>query len=427
MPSLSEDLRFRGLVHQVSDPALLPMLDRGGVCAYIGFDPTADSLHIGNLLQLCNLRRLQLAGNRPIVLAGGATGMIGDPGGKSEERPLLDREQIAHNLVGIRAQLERFLDFSPEAGPARAALRDNGDWLLNYPLIEFLRDVGKHFTVNQMVAKEMVRTRFEQAEESISYTEFSYMLLQAADFLHLFDTEGCRLQMGASDQWGNITMGIELIRKRRNESAYALTSPLVTKADGTKFGKSESGALYLSPERTSPWALYQYLLRTEDEMVGSYLRFFTFLTHEELEDLDRQIAEEPGRRAAQQRLAAEVTTLVHGADWTVRVQRAAAALYSEDLHALEEESLVMALEDAPSTRLGREQLAEGLAVVDLLASVRLVTSKSQARTTIAQGGAYVNNVRVDDESRTIGSGDLLCDRYVVLRRGRREMHLLEFA
>lgn len=425
--TLSEDLAFRGLIHQVSDPELLPMLDAGGVTAYIGFDPTASSLHIGNLMQLCNLRRLQLAGNRPIVVAGGATGMIGDPGGKSEERPLRTREEIEANLVGIRAELEHFLDFSDAAAATRAVLVDNADWLYGYPLIEFLRDIGKHFTVNQMIAKEMVRNRLENAEESISFTEFSYMLLQSADFLHLFDEYGCRLQMGASDQWGNITMGIDLIRKTRLERAFALTSPLVTKPDGTKFGKTESGAIYLSPKATSPFAFYQFFLRSEDAVVGSYLRYYTFLSHEEIEALEAETRDHPERRHGAQRLAEEVTLMVHGTEEVRRAVLASEALYSEDLVALDEETFLMALEDAPSSDQPRSLVDAGWDLVEALVACGLVSSKGQARTTIAQGGAYINNRRVETEGRAIGADDLIAGRYLVLRRGRRELHLVRFA
>lgn len=426
MAPVSDDLAFRGLIHQVSDKALLPMLDAGEVTAYIGFDPTADSLHVGHLLQLCNLRRLQLAGNRPITLAGGATGMIGDPGGKSEERQLLSHDDVAHNLVGIRRQLERFLDFSPNTKTG-ALLVDNAEWLASYDLISFLRDVGKHFTVNQMITKESVRSRIERPEQGISYTEFSYMLLQAFDFLHLFDRYGCRLQMGASDQWGNITMGIELIRKERAESAYALTSPLVLKADGTKFGKSESGTVFLDRAKTSPFALYQYFYRVEDAVVGTYLRYFTFLSHEEILALDEQVAEHPERREAQRTLARQVSELVHGKAETEKVERAAEALYSEDVALLDEESLLMMLADAPSSSLSRSLLdGQGLDLIDALVASGLVSSKSAARTTIAQGGAYVNNKRAGSESR-LSVADLIAGRYLLLRRGRRELHLVSFS
>jgi tyrosyl-tRNA synthetase len=423
--TLASDLSFRGLVHQVSDATLLKMLDADSLVVYAGFDPSADSLHVGNLLLLCNLRRLQLAGHQPIAVAGGATGMIGDPGGKADERSLLSAEQIAANLAGIRPQLEKFLDFSP--GPAQARLVDNNDWLGSYPFTEFLRDVGKHFTVNQMVAKESVRSRFERPDSGISYTEFSYMLLQAADFLHLNRQYGCRLQIGGSDQWGNITMGIDLIRKVVGETAYALTSPLVLKADGTKFGKSEEGALYLSAARTSPYELYQFFLRVEDAMVGTYLRYFSFLSHEELLELDAATAAHPEQRVAQRALARAMTTLVHSDEETARVERASEALYSESLASLDEATLLMVLDKTPASTRARSDLDAGLDLVDLLLETKLAASKTAARALILQGGVYVNNRRVDPEQLVLHRDELIADRYLVLRRGRRDLHLVAFA
>jgi tyrosyl-tRNA synthetase len=423
--SLLADLQFRGLVHQMSDDALGDVLNDGHLTAYIGFDPTSDSLQIGNLLQLCNLRRLQLAGHQPIVLAGGATGMIGDPGGKSEERNLLDRETVAANLEGMRPQLERFIDFSESAGSARGLVLDNADWLGSMTLLDYLRDVGKHFTVNQMIAKDTVKSRLDRPEQGISYAEFSYMLLQATDFLHLFDHFGCTLQMGASDQWGNITMGVDLIRRTRQKTAYAMTSPLVLRADGTKFGKSESGALYLSAKRTSPWALYQFFVRVEDSIVGTYLRYFTFLSHDELLALDAAVAAEPAKREAQRRLAHEVVALVHSPDEVARVEAAAEVLYSEDVVGMDEATLLMVFEDAPSSEISRDRLSNGgIDLVELIADAGLVGSRSQARTTIDQGGLYVNNRRVEKEAARISEDDLLAGRYVLLRRGRRDFHLL---
>jgi tyrosyl-tRNA synthetase len=425
MPSCSEDFTFRGLIHQVSDPGLLHRLDAGGESVYVGFDPTEASLQMGNLLQLCCLRRLQLAGHRPIAVAGSGTGLIGDPGGKSEERPLIERAELEANLVGIRPQLERFLDFSLPAGEA-ALVVDNGEWLCALGLIDFLRDIAKHFTVNQMVAKEAVRSRFDRPDQGISYTEFSYSLLQAYDFLHLFDHFGCRVQMGGSDQWGNITMGVELIHKLRGETAYALTTPLVTKPDGTKFGKTASGALYLDARKTSPYALYQYFYRVEDRVVGDYLRYFSFLDHEAILALDAATTEQPESRAAQRSLARAVCTLVHGESETARAERAAAALYSEDVAALDEATLLEVFADAPASTMSAELLAgRGLDIVEVLAASGLVASKSAARTAIAQGGAYLNNRRVAVDGRLTAS-DLIAGRYVVLRRGRRENHLLRF-
>jgi tyrosyl-tRNA synthetase len=424
MGGLVEDLEFRGLVHQLSDPALPARLEEERLTAYSGFDPTADSLHVGHMLQLCNLRRLQEAGHRPIALAGGGTGFIGDPGGKTEERSLLTPERLRANLAGIRPQLERFLDF---AGPGGALLVDNADWLGSLTLFDFLRDVGKHFTVNQMVAKDSVRSRLERAETGISYTEFTYMLLQATDFLHLFDAYGCRLQLGGSDQWGNITMGVELVRKVRRHEVWGLTTPLVVKADGAKFGKTESGTVWLDPGRTSPYQLYQFFLRSEDAVVGTYLRYFTDLSHQTITALDEATASRPEQREAQRELARQVCTLVHGAESTHKAERTAAALFGGDLALLDEQSILDVFSEAPSTILSRHRLdGSGTPLADLLVETGLATSKSQARRTLQQGGAYVNDRQVDETDRVIGPADLLSDRYVVLRRGKKDYHLVSF-
>ncbi len=419
MPSFSEDLRFRGLVHQVTDDALWSRLDGGRLTFYIGFDPSFRSLHVGSLLQLVTLRRFQLAGHRPIALCGGGTGMIGDPGGRTDERQLLSADTLAANLEGIRAQLARFVDVED------GLLLDNSAWLSRLSVIDFLRDVGKHFTVNQMVAKEAVRTRFERLDQGISYTEFSYMLLQAYDFLRLHEDYGCELQVGGSDQWGNITMGVELIRKLSGKVAHGMTTPLVLKADGTKFGKTASGAVWLDPSLTSPYRFYQFLLQTEDAVVGRYLRYFTFLDHDRIESLDLETAEHPERRAAQRALAHEVTTLLHGEAETGRAERASRALFGESIASLDEPTLLEVVGDAPSSSVARDALLRGeVSLVDALASSGLVASKGEARRVVSQGGAYVNNRRVEDGGRVLGSGDLLHDRYVVLRRGRRDYHLL---
>ena len=425
MAHFAEDLRFRGLIHQMTDPALETRLDGKTITVYAGFDPTADSLHVGSLLQLCTLRRFQEAGHRPIALAGGGTGFVGDPGGKSEERSLLTEEQLEANLAGIQRQLARFVEFSGATG---AVLVNNADWLRPLSLFDFLRDVGKHFTVNQMVAKDSVKSRLSRADSGISYTEFSYMLLQAVDFLRLHDDFGCTLQFGGSDQWGNITMGIELIRKVRQAEAFGLTTPLVLKADGTKFGKTESGTVWLDAARTSPYQLYQYFLRSEDAVVGTYLRYFTFLSHEELLALDDATAEHPERREAHRILAREVCTMLHGADETARAEHAAAALFGGGLAGLDERTLLDVFADAPSTDLARTRLeGDGTLLVDLLAETGLVGSKSQARTAVGQGGAYVNNTREDDVARHLTAADLVADRYLVLRRGKKDHHLVRFA
>ncbi len=427
MADFAEDLRFRGLIHQMTDPGLEQRLDTDRLTAYGGFDPTADSLHMGHLLQVCNLRRLQLAGHRPIALAGGGTGFVGDPGGKSQERSLLSSDELRANLDGIRGQLERFLDFSATPGDSTALLVNNADWLEPMTLFGFLRDVGKHFTVNQMVAKDSVKSRLSRADQGISYTEFSYMLLQAYDFLHLFDTYGCRLQLGGSDQWGNITTGIELVRKVRQQEVWGLTTPLVLKSDGTKFGKTESGTVWLDARRTSAYQLYQFLLGSEDAVVGTYLRYFTFLDHEAILALDEATASRPERREAQRELARQVCSMVHGTEDTERAERAAAALFSEDIALLDEQSILDVFADAPSSRLPRVRLdGDGAALVDLLVETRLAPSRGRARTTIGQGGAYVNNRREEEVEGTIGVDDLIAGRYLILRSGKKNYHLVRF-
>ncbi len=329
---------------------------RVGVTVYGGFDPTATSLHVGSLLQLCLLRRLQLAGHRPIALAGGGTGKIGDPGGKQGERQLLGAEELQANIEGIRPQLAQFLDFSG-TGPTTALLLDNSVWLDSISMIDFLRDVGKHFTVNQMVAKESVKARFERPDQGISYTEFSYMLLQAYDFERLHRDYGCDLQIGGSDQWGNITLGVELIRKVCRDEVFGLTTPLVVKSDGTKFGKTESGTVWLDAERTSPYQLYQFFFNTEDAMVGSYLRYFSFATHEEILSLDEATRDHPERREAQRALARSVCALVHGEAEVERAERAAKALFGEEIVDLDERTLLDVVNDAPSSEIALSDLA----------------------------------------------------------------------
>jgi tyrosyl-tRNA synthetase len=413
---LYEELQWRGLVHDVTDPAVPEMLDiPGSFTAYIGFDPTAPTLHVGNLLQICNLRRLQDAGHQVIGLVGGATGMIGDPGGRSEERNLLSSDELAENIAGVRAQLDGFLP--------GAILEDNAEWLKRMNVLDFLRDVGKHFTVNQMVAKESVKTRFEGRDQGISYTEFSYMLLQAADYLHLFDTHGCNLQMGASDQWGNIVTGIELIRKVRGKSAYGLTSPLVLRPDGTKFGKSVSGAVWLDAGRTSPYAMYQFFVRSDDSVVGTYLRYFTWLPRPRIEELDAATAEHPERREAQRALAWEVTALVHGKAEADRAEHASAVLFSEEIAGLDESTLIDVFAEAPSTTKARE--AVGL--VDLLAETGLASSRSDARRHLQAGAVYVNNRKIVDVDAALDPAtDTIHGRYAILRRGKASQHLIRF-
>ena len=418
MPTLSEDLTFRGLIHQMTDADLPKRFDQPGLTVYAGFDPSADSLHVGNLMQLCTLRRFQEAGHRPISLAGGGTGMIGDPGGKQDERQLLDLQTIEGYLEGIRPQLGQFLDL--DARPAAQQRR-----LAQHAVDPRVpRDVGKHFTVNQMVAKESVKSRFERPDQGISYTEFSYMLLQAYDFLRLHLDHGCDVQFGGSDQWGNITMGVDFIRKVCGDEVWGFTTPLIVKADGTKYGKTESGTVWLDPKRTSPFAMYQFFLNTPDDQVGELLRFLTFLDHEQITELDRQTAEQPQRREAQRALARAVTGLVHGDAEVAKCEEASAALFGEEIAGLSEDMLLAVTEDAPTTDLLRTELLGGLTLIEMLERIGLVKSKKEARRTVEQGGAYVNNVRQTDDGRTFAPADLLHDRYLVLRKGRKEVHIV---
>jgi tyrosyl-tRNA synthetase len=412
---LFEELQWRGLVHDFTDPSVPERLNAGGLIAYIGFDPTSDSLGVGNLLQICNLRRVQEGGHQAIALAGGATGMIGDPGGKSEERNLLSSDELAMNLAGIRAQLERLLP--------GAIFENNAEWLQRVSVLDFLRDVGKHFTVNQMVGKESVKTRFEGRDQGISYTEFSYMLLQAADFLHLFDTYGCNLQLGGSDQWGNIVVGVELIRKVRGEQAFGYTSPLVLKPDGTKFGKSASGNVWLDPKKTSPYSFYQFFFRTDDSIVGTYLRYFTWLSKERIEELEVAIRERPEQREAQRALAWEVTEFVHGKAEADRALHASSVLFSEDIATLDEAALLDVFAEVPSTTLPRQPAT----LIDVLATTGLTKSKSDGRRQIDQGGVYINNRKVTDaDARLDPDADTIHGRYVILRRGKANQHLVRF-
>jgi tyrosyl-tRNA synthetase len=422
---LRDDWDFRGLVHQSTDDAVLDRLSVGGVTAYIGFDPSAPSLHLGHLMQLCTLRRLQLSGNRPIALAGGGTGLIGDPSFKAVERPLLTVEQIEDNLVGIREQLGRFLDFSPGAGTSTALLLNNADWLTTVSLTDFLRDVGKHFTVNQMIAKDIVKSRLDRDDVGLSFTEFSYMLLQAYDFLRLNLDHDCTLQLGGSDQWGNITVGTELVRKATGHSADGVTTPLLLRADGQKFGKSEGGNenVWLDATMTSPFALHQFLLNADDVAAPAMLRYFTFLDHETIRELDEATRSVPQERRAQRAAANAIVTMVHGADVAARAERAGEALFAESIAELDEATLLQVVADAPSSNVARSELQSGIDAADLVVRCELATSLGEARRFIEQGGVYVNNVRLD-VGASVNATQLLHGRYVILRRGRRQMHLV---
>ena len=410
-PHLWDDLEWRGLVANSTDPdALRAALTEASVRYYVGFDPTAPSLHMGSLVQILTAKRLQLAGHTPYVLVGGATGMIGDPK-ESGERTLNNLDTVKGWVEKVRAQIEPYLSFE---GVNAATMVNNYDWTASLSTIDFLREIGKHFPVNRMLARDVVRSRLEAG---ISYTEFSYVLLQSMDFLNLFRDHGVTLQFGGSDQWGNLTGGVELIRRSDGGKAHAFATPLVTKADGTKYGKTETGALWLDPEMMSPYAFHQFWLNVEDEKVGDLLRIFTFLSREEVEDLEQQTAEAPYKRAAQKALADAVTSEVHGAAETAHAKDAAAALFGGgDLRELSAATLTAALREA-----GAGSAARGTGIVDLLVESGLAKSKGEARRTIGEGGAYLNNERVTDPDHVPGDDDLIDGTWLVLRRGKKHL------
>ncbi|MHB1434200.1 MAG: tyrosine--tRNA ligase [Streptosporangiaceae bacterium] len=435
MSEIIDDLTWRGLIAVSTDlDDLRKGLAAGPMTYYGGFDPTAPGLHIGNLVLLLTMRRLQHAGHRPIGLVGGATGLIGDPSGKSAERNLNPRDVVAGWVERIRAEVGRFLDFDP--GPTGAIAVSNLDWTSQLSAIDFLRDIGKHFPVNQMLSREVVKTRLEQG--GISYTEFSYQILQANDFLELHQRYGCDLQLGGSDQWGNLVSGVDLIRRVTGDSVHALATPLITKPDGTKYGKSEGGAIWLSPELMSPYAFYQFWLNRSDAEVPGLLRVFTFLDRDEIEHLELKTAERPAARLGQRRLADEVTTLVHGAAETAKSVAAGQALFGQgDLRELDEGTLAAALAEVPRAEIARADLARagtsgepdggaGLATIaDLMAACGIAPSKSAARRAIQEGGAYLNNAKVASVDASPSEVDLLHGRYLVLRRGKRTVGGIE--
>ncbi|GAB2623706.1 tyrosine--tRNA ligase [Streptomyces capparidis] len=417
MTDIVDELRWRGLIALSTDEdALRKALADGPVTVYCGFDPTAPSLHIGNLVQILTIRRFQQAGHRPLALVGGATGLIGDPK-PTAERTLNDPATVAEWVERVRSQIEPFLSFE---GPNAAVTVNNLDWTSGLSAIEFLRDVGKHFRVNKMIAKEAVARRLN-SDAGISYTEFSYQILQGMDFLELYRRHNCVLQTGGSDQWGNLTAGIDLIHRVEGVSVHALATPLITKADGTKFGKTESGTVWLDPERTTPYAFYQFWLNADDRDVPNLLRIFSFRSREEIEELETLTRERPAARAAQRALAEEMTTLVHGADQCARVTAASRALFGQgDLADLDERTLAAALAELPYAKV--DELAP---VVDLLAATELVASRSAARRTVREGGAYLNNAKVTAEDAVPAESDLLHGRWLVLRRGKRNLAAVE--
>ena len=416
--SILDELNWRGLVADCTDSAELTKRLAAPITLYCGFDPTADSLHVGNLVPLLGLRRFQLLGHHPIALAGGATGSIGDPSGKSVERQLLTKEILDRNIASVKVQLAKLLDFDTQQNPAR--LVDNASWTAGVSYLEFLRDIGKHFSVNQMVAKESVRARMEDREAGISYTEFSYMLLQAFDFYVLARDHHCELQIGGSDQWGNITAGIDLCRKKLGRPEFGLTLPLITNADGTKFGKTEAGAIWLDPKRTSVYRFYQFWINTDDRDVLRYLKFFTFKSREEIAALETKHAENPGPREAHKALAKAATDLIHGEHATQEAMRASEILFGGNLDGISETTFNEIVGEVPTKQIEKSKLdGAGLPLVELLVHSGLCPSKGQARKDIEGGGVNINNVREPSATRAVTTNDLLFGKHVLLRKGKK--------
>ena len=421
--SVLDELRWRGMLHDATDGAEDALVEsRHSV--YAGFDPTADSLHVGSLLPIMGLMHFQRAGHSPIALVGGGTGLIGDPSGKSDERSLLSEDEARANADALKRQLESFLDFGDVSNAARMV--NNLDWLGPARVLAFLRDVGKHFPVNVMLAKESVRRRLEG--EGISFTEFSYVLLQSYDFLRLFEDLGCRVQVGGSDQWGNITGGIELIRRVAGERAYGVVFPLLATSSGVKFGKTEEGAIWLDPNRTSPYRFFQYWVNTDDADVVRYLRLFTLLDPEEVEVLEAAVESRPHERAAQQALADEVTRRVHGETELQRARRASRALFGGEIAGLRPHEIQEIFAHVPSSSLAAERLGgDGVDLTTLIAEVGLTTSRGEARRAVEQGGVYLNGERVEDVGSRVTANQALEGAFLVLRRGKKHYHLIEVA
>ena len=423
------ELRWRGMIHTMM-PGTEELLKEGMVTAYLGIDPTADSLHIGHLCGVMILRHFQRCGHKPLALIGGATGMIGDPSGKSQERNLLDEATLRHNQEAIRLQLAKFLDFDSDA-PNRAELVNNYDWTKDISFLDFAREIGKHITVNYMMAKDSVQKRLNgEARDGLSFTEFTYQLLQGFDFLHLYTEKGCRLQMGGSDQWGNITTGAELIRRKVGGEAYALTCPLITKPDGTKFGKTEGGNVWLDPRRTSPYKFYQFWLNVSDAEAEKYLKIFTFLSQEEIAALAAEHAAEPSQRPMQRRLAQEITTMVHGEDNFKAAVEASKILFSKEatdiLRTIDEQTLLDVFDGVPRFQVSKEELAAGIPVLDLLAvKTQVFPSKGEARKMIQGNGVSLNKAKYTDPAGTVTDADLIAGKYLLIQRGKKNYYLLE--
>jgi len=423
MPSVLDEYHWRGILQDITEGTNEAFAE-GPVTAYIGFDPTASSLHVGSLLPIMGLVHLQRFGHSPVAVVGGGTGLIGDPSGKTQERQLLTREKAAENLEGIRGQLEQFLDFESSTNPARIV--NNLDWLGDLRTVDFLRDVGKHFSVNALLRKESIRRRLEDEDSGLSYTEFSYVLMQAFDFLVLYDAMGCTVQMGGSDQWGNITAGIDLIRRMRGAKAYGLVYPLVTSSTGVKFGKTEAGTVWLDPARTSPYRFYQFWLNTDDQDVIRYLKFFTLLSREEIQSLEADLREQPHLRGAQKALAEAVTGMVHGETGLARARQATQVLFGGELEGMASQEIEDVFADVPSRDVARRGLeGEGLPILDLLTDARVATSRGDARRSIQGGGIYLNNRRVEDVELKVDLEDALAGRFLVLRKGKKNYTLVK--
>jgi tyrosyl-tRNA synthetase len=423
MTSFIDELHWRGMLYASTEGAA-EHFAKAPRTAYIGFDPTASSLHVGSLLPIMGLVHAQRAGHTPIALVGGGTGLIGDPSGKTSERQLMTKEMVSENALGIRRQLEHFLDFDLRSNPA--LMRNNLDWLGELALVDFLRDVGKHFSVNQMMARESVKRRLEDEESGISFTEFSYALLQSYDFVELFRRDGCTVQMGGSDQWGNITAGTDLVRRMAGGKAYGVVFPLVTNAAGTKFGKTEAGSVWLDGDMTSPYRFYQFWINTDDADVVRYLKFFSLRPRAEIEELEEAVREEPHKRAAQSALAEEVTRRVHGETGLAGAVQASRVLFGGEITGLGADQVGDIFADVPSSTVSTDALsAGGVSLIDLLMQADLASSKGDARRSIEGGGIYVNNVRVTDVERQLRTEDAIEGRFLVLRKGKKSYHLAE--
>jgi len=420
---LYDELEARGFVDKVTSEELIEKLNAGGLKFYIGYDPTADSLHIGHLASFNLMKIFQNYGHYPIALMGGGTGMIGDPGGKSAERNLLSKEQIQSNIDGVKIQMSQFLNFETEN---KAIMVNNLDWLGKWSFIDFLRDIGKNFSVNMMMTRDSVKSRLTREGEGISYTEFSYMILQSYDFYELSKLHDCTLQLGGSDQWGNIVSGIDLTRRLAGKQVYGMTFPLITKSDGTKFGKSEGGAIWLDAEKTSPYEFYQYFVRQADEDIIRYLKVFTQLTLEEIAELEEQVKNEPYKRAAQKKLAEEVTRTVHGQDTLDKVLKASQVLFGAAIEDLDDSTIANIFKDVPSTLQDKKVLASGWNLIDALVETEACKSKGQARKLVQSGGVYVNNNQQKDTELQLTSESMASESYLILRTGKKNYYLVQF-